>query len=83
MQVGEIHYEIMCESYWGRNGIIQVRTLPCPAIPESLNVECSKRIRAEYPVGTKFMTKYVKICQKPDDILYARAKDQMIYPLKS
>lgn len=82
MEVGDIYYEILCESYRENRGRIRVRTFPCPAIPYSMYVECCKKTRERYPVGTKFITTYVKICRKPVGNLYAHAEGQMIYPLE-
>ena len=45
-------------------------------------IECSRSIRNQYPIGTKFYCEEVKICKKPDGREYLRAKDQMIYLLQ-
>jgi hypothetical protein len=42
-------------------------------------IECSRSIRNQYPVGTKFYCEEAKVCRKPDGREYLRAKDQMIY----
>lgn len=81
MEVGNIYHEILCESYRENKGRIRVRTIPCSALPVSMYVECCKTTRERYPVGTKFITTYVKICRKPVGCLYARAEGQRIYPL--
>ncbi|NIE67053.1 hypothetical protein F3J17_24585 [Burkholderia sp. Ax-1719] len=38
----------------GRHGKIHVRPVAGGKYPTTLHVECSKRLRRDYPVGTKF-----------------------------
>ncbi len=65
---------LLCESFLDpETGRVRVR----PSIGEpfqGLVIECSRAIRNQYPVGTKFFCKDVKICKKPDGRQYLRAK---------
>lgn len=80
MEIGNYYDNILCESFHDREtGRIRIRTIPCNALPESLLVESLKIFREKYPVGTKFETTKIKICQKPNGRIYARAEDQMLY----
>lgn len=60
----------------------RVRPLPNQNLPTSLFIECSKSIRDQYPVGTIFIAKSVKVCSKDGQVFYLRAKNQIITPLK-
>lgn len=57
----------------------RVKALPDQNIPTDLFIECSKSIREKYPLGTKFLAKTIKVCQKPGSQLYLRAEEQIIY----
>jgi hypothetical protein len=51
-------------------------------VPTTLVIECNKMEREAHPIGTKFITENVKVCQKPDGRIYLRAKDQVINKLE-
>ena len=74
-----VYKYLSCESFLDtETGRIRVR----PTIDHELHhmvIECSRSIRNQYPVGTKFYCEEAKICKKPDGREYLRAKDQMIY----
>jgi hypothetical protein len=51
--------EVIVESYCpastsGLHGAIHVRPAPGGKYPQTLHVECSKRLVTDYPVGTRF-----------------------------
>jgi hypothetical protein len=84
MEVGDYYNNILCESFLDpETGRVRIRTIKCPALPNSLMVESLKKFRElnRYHLGTKFTTKNIKICKKPDGRIYARAEGQMLYPL--
>lgn len=84
MIVGAFYTNILCESFLDpETGRVRIRTLKCPALPNSLMVESLKIFRNldEYSLGTKFKTTKIKVCKKTDGRIYARAEDQMLYPL--
>ncbi len=71
---------ILCENFLDvETNRIRVRPLPNQGLPINIVIECLKKIREAYPLGTKFKTINVKVCKKPDGRIYLRAKDQMIY----
>jgi len=77
--VGNYYGNIKCESFKdSETGRIRVRPLDGQNLPINLVIECSKSERESNPVGTKFITENVKVCQKPDGRIYLRAKDQFI-----
>lgn len=77
--VGNYYGNIKCESFKdNETGRIRVRPLDGQNLPINLVIECSKSERESNPVGTKFITENVKVCQKPDGRIYLRAKDQFI-----
>lgn len=59
MAKGNAYQTIVVESYVpsstsGRHGNVHVRPVAGQAFPQSLSVECSRRLVTDYPVGTKF-----------------------------
>lgn len=77
--IGNYIENVKCESFKDpETGRIRVRPLSDQGIPVKYLIECSKDERERYPLGTKFITKDVKVCQKPDGRIYLRARDQMI-----
>jgi hypothetical protein len=60
------YYFIIAESYLfgprGDKGEIRVRPIPDQIFPVSMNVECSKKMRHNHPIGTKFKIK-VKVTE--------------------
>lgn len=55
----EPYQEILVESYrasrtGGLHGAIHIRPRPDQGLPTSLQVECSKKLMRDYPVGTVF-----------------------------
>ncbi|MCH7397560.1 hypothetical protein MM236_06150 [Belliella sp. DSM 107340] len=76
---GNYYENIKCENFNDKEtGRIRVRPLSGQNLPTNLVIECSKSERELHPIGTKFITKNVKVCQKPDGRIYLRAKDQFI-----
>ena len=59
---------------------LRIKTIGNISIQDGILIECRKKIREDYPVGTYFYTEDVKVCKKSDGRIYVRAKDQMIYP---
>ena len=56
---GEHYRYIVVESYApnstaGLHGLVHVRPVPGQGLNITLQVECSKRLSQDYPVGTKF-----------------------------
>ena len=77
--VGNYLENIKCENFKDpETGRVRVRPLPGQDLPTSLFIECSKEARKAYPLGTKFIAKSLKICEKPYGRIYLRAKDQTI-----
>lgn len=65
MKLGNYYENVNCESFIDKEtGRARIRTIPCEAIPKPILVESLKKFRADYPIGTKFTTKNVKICKK-------------------
>ena len=53
------YVEIVVESYAadrtsGKHGKVHVRPIPGQIYPPSMDVECSKSMKTDYPVGTRF-----------------------------
>lgn len=57
------------ESHEFTDATIRVRPLDGEGVSTDLRVECPRKIREEYPVGTVFRMK-VKMCQREDDSYY-------------
>ena len=53
--------EIVVHSVWGEDNMgrrkLQIRPEPGGPYSTALNVECSKKLRTDYPVGTRFRLK--------------------------
>lgn len=80
--IGNNFNNIFCESFLdSQTNRIRVRSIEDENIPEGVLIECLKSIREQYPIGTKFYAKEIKVCKKPDGRIYLRAKDQLIYKL--
>jgi hypothetical protein len=82
LTVGDYFLKIKCENFLDpETGRIRVRPLNGQGLPVNIVIECSMKEREKFPLGTKFITKNVKVCVKPDGRKYLRAKDQMIYKI--
>lgn len=80
MEIGNVCRNIKCESFLDtETKRIRVRPLINRVVSPEMVIECSRGIRENYPIGTKFYCEEVKVCKKPQGRLYLRAKDQMIY----
>lgn len=80
--VGNVYSNIICESFKDpETGRIRVKPLDIEIPVEIIVIECSKRIRDSYPVGTKFLAEELKVCKKSNGRIYLRAKNQMIYKI--
>ncbi|MBC3847726.1 hypothetical protein H8K90_15115 [Winogradskyella echinorum] len=80
--IGNYYDNIKCESFKDpETGRIRVRPLPNQGLPTKIVIECKEKTRNAHPIGTKFRTENVKVCQKTTGRIYLRAKDQMIYKL--
>lgn len=78
--IGNTFSNVLCESFLDpETNRVRVRSLGDNNIPAGILVECLKSIREQYPVGTQFYAKAIKVCKKTDGRIYLRAKDQMIY----
>jgi hypothetical protein len=74
-----VYCNLDCESFLDpETGRVRVRPLKDHHL-HNMVIECSRSIRNQFPVGTKFYCVEAKICKKPDGREYLRAKDQMIY----
>lgn len=56
----EQYRQVFVESYKptngsGLHGEIHIRPLPGQSLPPNLQVECSKKLSSDYPVGTQFL----------------------------
>ncbi len=80
LNIGDIYENIHCVNFRDpETERVRVHPLPYQGLPENILIECSKKEREKYPLGTEFLTESVRVCKKPDGRLYLRAKDQMIY----
>ena len=73
----EVYHVIVVESYRptdtsGLHGPIHIRPAPDQIFPQSLQVECSKKLSRGYPVGTRFHLR-VKITDRENggEFLYS------------
>lgn len=53
------YQEVIVESYVaeqtsGKHGKVYIRPIPGQPYPATMDVECSKNMRSDYPIGTKF-----------------------------
>lgn len=71
---------LICESFLdAETGRITVK--PSLGQPfQGMVIKCSRSIRKQYPVRTKFYCEELKVCQKPDGREYLRAENQRILP---
>jgi hypothetical protein len=77
--IGDIFEKVICESFLDHaTGRIRVRPISLIDLSNDLMVECCKKERERYPIGTKFMTTSVKVCKKPDGRIYLYAKNHKI-----
>lgn len=74
------YQEIVVESYEaehtsGKHGKVHIRPAEGQPYPPTMDVECSKKMRTNYPVGTKFKI-LAKIKQKEGgkELLYSSYK---------
>lgn len=80
--VGDYFYNIKCELFYDRLTYRnRVRPLPNQGVPTDLFVECLKSIRKQYPIGTIFIAKSLKVCNKEGIGFYFRAENQIITPI--
>jgi len=67
--------EIIAESYLGPDSQGRVRPQVRPAkkqvFPPSLNIECSKKLINDYPIGTKFKLRVKLTNMKDTPFLYS------------
>jgi hypothetical protein len=81
--IGNIFENIICESFKDpETRRIRVRPISGQGLPTKILIECSSTERIAHPIGTKFRTENVKVCQKTDGRVYLRAKDQMIFKIE-
>ncbi len=69
------YMDIVVESYLGEgrgeHGNIRIRPVAGQFYPQSLNVECSRSLRTQYPVGTKFRIRVKLTDMKGAEFLYS------------
>lgn len=79
--VGSTLYNITCELFLDfETNKKRVRPIAGQGIEGTVMVECLKKFR-EHSIGTLFLAKELKVCQKDVGRIYLRAKDQMLYLL--
>lgn len=77
--IGNYIDNIKCESFLDKEtNRTRVRPLPNQEVPITMVIECLKKFREQYPLGTKFIAENVKICKKTNGRLYLRAKNQIL-----
>lgn len=77
--IGTYIDNIKCESFLDKKtNRIRVRPLPNQIVPDTIVIECLKKFREQYKVGTHFIAENVKICKKTNGYLYLRAKNQLL-----
>ncbi len=81
--IGNYLPNVKCETFIDpETGRKRVRPLPGQGIPTSLVIECSRSIRDNYPLGTKFLAVTLKVCDKSNGRMYLRAEGQMIFKIE-
>lgn len=45
---------VIVESFRSTNGSIRIRPVASEAFPPEMHVECSKSMRSDHPIGTRF-----------------------------
>lgn len=79
--VGSTLTNIICELFVDEETKKKrVRPIQGQGIEGTVMVECLKKFR-EHTVGTLFLAKELKVCQKDVGRIYLRAKDQMLFLL--
>lgn len=63
------YHKIIVETYLtadtsGKHGKIHVRPVEGEIFPQTMDVECSRTIRKEYPIGTKFRIRAKQTCRE-------------------
>lgn len=80
--IGSVIENVKCENFKDpETGRIRVRPISGQNLPTKLVIECNKKIRESYPLGTHFTAENVKVCKKSNGRIYLRAKNQMIYKI--
>lgn len=84
LTIGNYIENVKCESFLDPStGRIRIRPLPQQGLSTDLVVESLKTFRDinRYPLGSIFIAKRVKICQKEIGRIYLRADNQMLEPI--
>jgi len=77
--IGQYIDNIKCESFLDKEtNSIRIRPLSDQKALESLLLECLKKYREKYPLGTKFISKNVKVCKKKSGKVYLRPEGQLL-----
>lgn len=83
LTIGNYIENIKCESFKDlETNRIRIRPLPNQGLPTNLFIESLKAFRDEskYPLGSIFIAKRVKVCQKEVGRKYLRADKQILEP---
>ena len=60
----------------GLHGKVHIRPLPGQRHPPELHVECSRRLKRDYPVGTRFRIWAKLTDREGTDFLYSNPRDE-------
>lgn len=81
--IGQYIENIKCESFLDKEtNRIRIRPLPGQIVPSNLLIECLKIYREQYPLGTRFVSKNVKVCKKVSGRVYLRSEGQLLEKIK-
>lgn len=82
LKIGDKHHNIKVISFVDpETNRIRVRPLPNQGLPSDILIECNKQIRLQNPIGTVFLAKSLKVCQKTAGRMYLRASNQEIFKI--
>jgi hypothetical protein len=77
--IGQYIENIKCESFLDKEtNRVRIRPLSDQIVPSTLLIECLKIYREQYPLGTTFVSKNVKVCKKKNGRVYLRSEGQLL-----
>lgn len=83
LAIGNYIENVKCESFKDlETNRIRIRPLPNQGLPTNLVIESLKIFRDEtkYPLGSIFIARRIKVCQKEVGRIYLRADKQILEP---